>query len=38
MATKKAKEVIEKASEQGRIDGYLDIHRAERINADDLRD
>ena len=33
-----AKEVIEKATEQGKVDGYLDLHRVGRIPADDLRD
>lgn len=32
-----AREVIEKATEQGAAEGYLDIHRTGRIPVDDLR-
>lgn len=32
-----ARDIIERASEQGKVEGYLDIHRASRIPVDDLR-
>ena len=31
------REVIEKAAEQGKVDGYLDLHRTGRIFVEDLR-
>lgn len=32
-----AKEVIEKATEQAKVEGYLDLHRAERVFIEDLK-
>ena len=32
-----AKEVIEKATEQAKCEGFIDLHRAERLFIEDLR-
>lgn len=32
-----AKEVIEKAAELAKVEGYIDLHRAERVFIEDLK-
>ena len=32
-----AKEIVEKATEQGAVEGYLDLHSTDRIDVEDLR-